>query len=254
MLISMTNKLIPAALLGAMMSLISGCSSTPKASTLPVAASDAKDWLVYYCSPVRENKPLPELTGSLMMKARTQEFKGQYPASLHFDSSGAFQLEITNILGGTLVQLLGGPPGTHQALEIKSPTRPKYNRKGIQYYLGLEVGILTQLLHGDLPCPAFSGSSVSLNKISVDGAKMVIETSNWRWIFSRAVLAEQEIPVEVQLIPMGGAPDKRALDQSIEMQIEDWDRTGHFARKVYLKTPEGELHWAWRTREEVPLK
>jgi hypothetical protein len=240
MLKGMQNSLFSAVLLAIGITFLSSCASSPKASTAAATDAEAKAWLNQYCSSVSQHSSA-ELFGSLIMRARTEEFKGQYPATLHYDRSGAFQLEVTNILGGTLVQLLGDAPGANQALEIKSPAKPRYNRQGITHYLGLEVSVLTQLLHGDLPCP-----SLTNNTVTAEGSKLVIQTPNWKWVFTRATAADQEVPVDVQLIPVSAAIEGKIID----MQIKDWDHQAHYAKKVYLKTPEGEILWSWRSREQ----
>ena len=172
------------------------------------------------------------------MRSNTREFKGQYPASLHFEKNGTFLMEVTNILGGTMMRMSGNPSG----IEVLVPSKPRYNRKGITTYLGLELPVLAQLLHGDLPCPRGSP------KVQVEGSTMVLQTPNWKWIFERATDEEGLIPVKVRLVPSVANP-KIAAEQTILLTIEDWDRDEAFAKKVVVKSFDGELKWTWRSRE-----
>jgi hypothetical protein len=172
------------------------------------------------------------------MKANTLEFKGQYPASIHFEKTGDFGLEVTNIIGGTLVRL----KGDQKALSIEVPTKPKFNRKDVTHYLGLEMGILAQLLYGDLPCPL----PEKRKELSVQGPSMVIETEQWRWVYDHASAEQNEVPVRLRLFPTGADSTGKV---QIEMNIESWDYPESYARKVSVKSPEGELKWTWRSRE-----
>ena len=232
---SYASSLIHSILIFSLLVLVTACSSTPKISIKVASQAEAEKWLSRYCAKLH---PQSELLGNLVMKANTQEFKGQYPASLHFDQGGAFQLEVTNIIGGTLVQL----KGNDQALAITVPSKPKYSRTGITHYLGLELSVLAELLHGDLPCPTVEAG----NKIGVEGARIVMETANWKWIFERGGVDEREVPVHVRLIPQAKGA---SIKDQIEMSIEGWDVDASYAKKVTVHSPEGELKWTWRTRE-----
>ena len=73
---------------------------------------------------------------------------------------------------------------------------------------------------------------------------MVMVTPNWRWNFEKAEESEGGVPVRISLLPTTVADPKL----KIELIIEDWDREKRFAKKVTVKSPEGELHWSWRKR------
>jgi outer membrane biogenesis lipoprotein LolB len=217
----------------------SGCSSTPSVNQSAVSVKDAETWLAKYCSKFDVKKASnQELFGDLIMRSNTREFKGQYPASLHFDRSGNFTMEVTNILGGTMMQMKGSP----KAVELSVPSKPRYNRKNVTSYMGLELPVLAQLLHGDLPCP--DGKP----KVQTEGSTIVMQTLNWKWIFERASDADGLIPVRVRLVP-SITDAKMAADQTILLSIDDWDREQAFAKKVVVKTFDGELKWTWRSRE-----
>jgi len=223
----MRNTLVFLALL-----FVVGCASTPKTNQEKISIVEAQAWLTRYCS-----KPIDhEMAGSLVMKANTKEIKGQYPASLHFDANGPFQLEVTNIIGGTMVSIQGDPT----QISIQVPSKPKFNRAGVTSYMGIETPILRQLLHGDLPCP----TADFRKKMTVEGSKIVLSSENWKWNFERSTPESGDVPVKVTLVSPAGEPDS-----GIEMTVEDWDRTKNYAKKVAVKTPEGELKWSWRSRE-----
>ena len=209
--------------LTALVFVFSACSSPPKVSETALSDRDAKEWLHRYCS-----RGTRDLSGDLVMKANTKEFKGQYPASLRFEKSGQFTLETTNILGGTILRMTSDG----KTIQILVPSKPQYNRSGIASYLGLDLSILSQLLLGDLPCPK-------------ERNQMKVETEKWVWTFEKAVRESQGVPVKVTLLPRGIVDPKL----QIELLIEEWDQEQNFAKKVTVKGPEGELKWTWRSRK-----
>jgi len=214
---------------------MSACSSTPSIDASAISTHDAEQWLSTYCSKFDVRKASGhELSGDLVMRSNTREFKGQYPAGLHFDRSGNFTLEVTNIIGGTMMRMTGNA----RSIAIEVPSKPQYNRKNVTHYLGLEWPVLAQLLHGDLPCPT------GKPKMTVEGATIVLQTPTWKWIFERATAEDAWVPVNVRLVAAAGSND-----QTILLTIEDWDRDQAFAKKVIVKSPDGELKWTWRSRE-----
>ncbi len=215
-----------------LLTLLSACSSSPKISQTNVSDRDTKAWFSQYCS-----KGLHAMSGDLMIKSNTREFQGQFPASIRFESSGAFILEVTSIIGGTMMRLTSDG----RSMETMVPSKPKYSRKGIAHYLGLDLPILTELLLGDLPCP----KEVLSGGIKAEGNRMVMVTPNWRWSFEKAEASEGGVPVRITLLPTTVADPKL----KIELIIEDWDREHRYAKKVTVKSPEGELRWTWRNRE-----
>ena len=215
--------------------LFSACSSTPKVNQSSVSQKEAEVWLQKYCSKYRpQDSSQPEVFGDIVMRSSTKEFKGQYPASIHYEKNGSFMMEVTNILGGTMMRLTGSP----QSIEILVPSKPQFNRKGVTHYMGLELPILAQLLRGDLPCPN------EKSKPQVDHASIVLQTSTWKWVFDRATVEDGLIPVRVRLV---------APKETITLTIEDWNRSDvageQFAKKVVVQTIDGELKWTWRSRD-----
>ena len=210
--------------------LFSSCSSAPKASTSQISETQAKKWFAQYCSkgPRAEN-------GDIIIRANTKEFKGQYPANLRFEANGGFVLEVTNIVGGTMLRLTSDG----QAMETVVPPKPQYSRKNITHYLGLDLPILSELLVGDLPCP----NNWKSGGVRVDGNRMQIVTSNWIWNFEKAEDSAGAVPMHLRL-----ESTNRAAGQTIDLQIEDWDTSRQYAKKVSVKSPEGELKWTWRNR------
>jgi|GEM_PF-2220931 len=214
---------------------MSACTSTPSIDPSAISTHDAEQWLSTYCSKFDVRKASGrELSGDLVMRSNTREFRGQYPAGLHFDRNGNFTMEVTNIIGGTMMRMTGDS----RSIAIQVPSKPQYNRKNVTRYLGLEWPILAQLLHGDLPCPT------GTPKVQVEGSTIVLQTPTWKWIFERATPEEGSVPVEVRLVTA-----RSTSNQTILLTIEDWDRDQTFAKKVIVKSPDGELKWTWRSRE-----
>ncbi len=211
----------------------SACAGTPKVSQERVTQERAGKWLKQYCS-----QGTRELAGDLLVKSSTQEFKGQFPASLHFEKDGKFLLEVTNILGGTLMRL----SSDSKAFNVEVPSKPKLNQKGLTHYLGLEVPVLSQLFLGDLPCP-----EVGVKRdVKVFENEIRIMTSQWTWIFYQASESEGFVPVRVVLTPTS---QEVGHHLKIELLIEAWDRELGFAKKVSVHSPEGELRWIWKNRK-----
>ena len=211
---------------------LAACSSAPPISQTTVSDRDARAWFGQYCS-----KGLHSLSGELVIKSSTREFQGQFPASIRFEQSGSFVLEVTSLIGGTLMRL--SSDGSSMQTEV--PSKPRYSRKGITHYLGLDLPILTELLLGDLPCPKEAKQSA----VRAEGNRMVMLTPSWRWNFEKAEAAAGGVPVRITLLPIGISDPKL----KIELFIDEWDQEHNFAKKVTVKSPEGELHWTWRKRE-----
>jgi hypothetical protein len=208
----------------------SACSTPPSVNRSAVSVKDAEVWLNRYCSKFQIQKQQSnELSGELIMRSNTREFKGQYPASLRFEKSGVFQMEMTSILGGTLMRLIGN---TNAIIIV--PSKPQFSRKGVTEYMGLSLPILAQLLHGDLPCPSYRP------RVETDGSSIVLQTPSWKWVFERASDTDGLIPIDVRLV---------SAEQSILMKIEEWDVENAFAKKVSVKSVDGELKWMWRARD-----
>jgi outer membrane biogenesis lipoprotein LolB len=207
------------------------CSHTPKTSVSRVSESEAKTWFAHYCS-----KGPRVASGDIVIRANTKEFKGQFPASTHFEANGGFVLEVTNIVGGTILRLTSDG----KSMDMLVPSKPQYNRKNITHYLGLELPILSELLLGDLPCP----NTWKSGGVRVDGNRMQIVTPTWNWNFEKAEVAAGSVPVHIRL----EAVQKNAINQAIDLQIDDWDTAAHYAKKVEIKSAEGELKWTWRNR------
>lgn len=203
------------------------CSHTPKSSSESISSEEAQNWLKQFCSAGPR-----DLAGELVVKSNTREFKGQFPASIRVEKTKAFQLEVTNILGGTMLQLLSHG----SALEVKVPSKPKLNQSGVTHYLGLELEVLRALLQGDLPCPSHQ------NKVRVQGNQVQLLTEMWKWGFERAAPAQSEVPVRVVLTATHNP------NYQIDVKIEEWDLSQGFARKVSIVSPEGEIKWTWRNR------
>lgn len=209
---------------------LSSCSSTPKVSAERVSEAQAKSWFQKYCS-----KGPRELTGDLVVKSNTREFKGQFPAGIHIDPTGSFKLEVTTILGGTVLRL----SSDGSSMSIESPSRPKLNQIRATQYLGLDVPVLTELLLGDLPCPSVKDQL----SIKVQGNQMLIQTPLWKWIFEKSDEASGAVPVRVLL----SRSDQKGTSIEIELKIENWELAQNYAKKVSVKAPEGTLSWTWRS-------
>ncbi len=207
------------------------CATAPKPDDSVLSSSEARTWLERYCS-----RGARAISGNLIVRANTREFKGQHPASVRFEPNGSFVLEVTHLLGGTLLRL----KGEGETFDIEAPSKPEANRKGVSRYLGIEVPVLGGLLLGDLPCPAGWRDATP----RIDGAKILLESGPWRWSYSRALDHAERIPYAIELTPRG-LPDP---ESRIELSIDDWDREAGFARKVRVRTGEGELKWTWRNR------
>ena len=222
-----------------------GCASSPKVDQSHLTQSDAVNWLNQYCSKIDFKKAAPELSGDVVMKSTTPEFKGQYPASIHFDSNGVFTMEITNVIGGTLLRIQGSPDG----IDLTAPSRPQYNRKGVRSYLGLELEILMQLFHGDMACPLNEKGD---RRVRTQGNTILSESSLWKWTFERAAPVDGSVPVHIQLVSKALEKGTAKPIAVIDLNIQSWDREGHYAKKVEVRSPEGELKWTWRSRELQP--
>ncbi len=210
--------------------ILSACSTTPKSSQENISQKEAESFLKKYCSTFNYQKTLnQELVGDILVRSSTKEFKGQYPASIYFSKDKNFSLEITNLIGGTIAIIKGDAT----EMELLSPSRPQYNRKGIKQYMGLSIPLFAKLLHGDLPCPDSSA-------INVDGAEIIIQDSGLEWRIERSDQASGAVPVRVRIF------DRTIV--KVEMLVENWNVSESYAEKVKVRTSEGDLKWSWRSR------
>ena len=89
---------------------LTACSSTPKSSQEKISQEEATAFLKKYCSTYSSKSSLDqELIGDIVVRSSTKEFKGQYPASVHFSKDKSFTMEVTNLIGGTIAILKGDP-------------------------------------------------------------------------------------------------------------------------------------------------
>jgi hypothetical protein len=212
-----------------------GCSSAPQKSDRILSSSEGQQWLKRYCSSAHK-----KVEGQMVIRSNTPEFKGQFPASIQVQPNGTFHFEVTHLLGGTLVQIRSDASGK---IDIKSPSKPRLNRKEVDQYLGLPTQVLSQLLRGDLPCPSpqyWSSANSNGNDLEV----LVPATATRPeqvWSFGRVKEVSdsgtQEVPGVLFISP-----------QNLELSIDEWDASGFFAKKAKVKTPQGELKWTWRSR------
>ena len=223
------SKLKPV-LFAAIVSILASCSTAPKASDKTITESEAREFLSKRCSLVGSGSAaLKGLSGEILMRSSTREFKGQYPASIHFSNKGEFVLEVTNVIGGTVAML----KGNSESIEIISPSRPRFNRKSVKSYMGLPVKLLLQLLHGDLPCP-------DLTDVRSEGSRILVSDGHFRWEFERTDESSGVVPYRVRVLEGAG--------QKVEMLIDRWNQGESYAEKVKVTTPEGDLKWTWRSR------
>jgi hypothetical protein len=218
------GALIPALLLAG------ACAGTPKVSLDRVSEDQAKIWLERNCSVSSKS-----LTGELVLKSDSVDFKGQFPAQVRFERDGTYVLEVTHLLGGTWVRL----SSDSKTFSLEFPSKPARNRNGMTHYLGLEIPILSQLLQGDLPCPP----EVRKGRFRVSGHVIEVDSGGWTWTFLKGEPPE-EVPVRVILAPrvqMSGAG-------KVELEIVSWNTEERFAEKVILRSPEGMLKWIWKNR------
>jgi hypothetical protein len=207
------------------------CSTLPQASHQKLSTSEAKAFLTKWCSSVgRPSSAHHELKGEVLVRSSTREFKGQYPASVHFSKEGTFVLEVTNLIGGTVAML----KVNESSIEIIYSSQPKFNRKGIKSYMGLPVKLLLQMLHGDLPCP-------DLKEDVFGDTRILVKDGRFHWEFERAETDAGMIPFKVKITEAGR--------EQVDFRIEKWNQMEGYAEKVKVSTPEGELKWTWRSRD-----
>ena len=212
--------------------LLSSCSTVSKVNQVKVNEDQAKKWFEQYCS-----KGVRAQSGRVVITSNSRDFKGQFPAELRFQKTGSFVLEATALLGGTLMRL----SSDGRELQVVIPSKPELNRSHITHYMGLDLPSLSLLLMGDLPCPKEWRSG----GLRVEGTRMQILTSEWKWSFEKSDLVSGEIPIRVVL-------DSAKTDTetySIELQIQDWNKDEHYAKKVSIKSPDGVFRWTWRNRQ-----
>jgi hypothetical protein len=211
--------------------MVAACAGAPRISTERFTREAAKKWLGNYCS-----RGPRGLMGQLVIRSDTPDFKGQFPASIRVGPEEGLLLEVTHILGGTLVRLRSD----FRSFELEFPSKPAQNRKGLTRYLGLEVPVLSQLLFGDLPCPE-GGKRESIRVVE---NRVEIEDGDWIWTFFRGE-GDAQVPVKVVLAPRG----PEAATRRVELEIIAWDSQNGFAEKVRLQGPEGTLKWIWKNRQ-----
>jgi hypothetical protein len=214
--------------------LLYSCSTMPKASHETFSTDEARNFLQTYCSSIGDSeKKMQEMNGEILVRSSTREFKGQYPASIHFSKEGSFSLEVTNVIGGTIAMLKGG----YDSVDVISSSKPQYNQKSVKQYMGLPVKLLAQLLHGDLPCP-------SISNLRTEGEKIVISDGRLEWQVERSDRDSGAVPYRARIY--------EGSKLKIDLIIERWNAKEAYAEKVRVTTPEGDLKWTWRSRNWFP--
>lgn len=205
------------------------CASAPKASEAPVSRSEAAAWFERFCSVPEKS----EISGSLVLRSKTPEFKGQFPATVRFQKDSKFVFEVTNIVGGTMAQL----EGNSDSMSVTVTGKPHLSKRGLKQYLGIELSVLIPILRGELPCPPEAQTHAEVEK-----NVMKVKTRNWTWTYTKSSEEDGSVPVTVELV---------SGKEVITLSVEQWDENQKYLAKGHVRTPGGELKWTWRSREKI---
>ena len=119
--------------------LISGCAHTP-----PLAGKDLTGLFSEICA-----RPAAEITGEVWVVATSPEATGRFPATVRVASSPvpALDLEVTNLLGGTVARVQLDAEGLRVFREGRMEASARENYAGIPLRFGVDLFL------GARPCP-----------------------------------------------------------------------------------------------------
>ncbi len=215
------------------------CASTLRERKVQLSEKEIRRWFEQNCHAFLGK----EVVGEWVVKSQTEQFKGQYPASIRIEKNPVERkslvvLEITHLLGGTVARLQGN---AETGFSLKVPSKPKLSKQGLKSYLGLNPDEFIQALKGGVPCP---GQSIQNWKLKWNQSEAQIESQPWNWTFEFVENQGEIVPKKIQLYS-----GTQARSSSIQMTILEWDSSKKWIKKAELRSGNEWMRWTWRSRE-----
>lgn len=215
--------------------LASGCAQVPVSRDVEPSAL-----LREACAPGSE---IQKASGSIWMKAASQEASGQFPATVEAVSPDRVRMEITNLLGGTEAIIL--VQGREYRIEV--PGKPEKTEKGAHTWGGIPLEWATELFLGRIPCPP-TGPEKRLSIGSEPGELVVsvpasLHGAEEAYVYRFRRWAGRPWPESLRW------ERKSAPPVAVEFKFDDPEEKTRSPRKWEAKSPRGEVKVRWKDRE-----
>jgi hypothetical protein len=206
---------------------LSSCASTSLREF-----GDSSEILEQVCS---KQENVKEVFGSVWMQVEADPQKGRFPATLLVRPPHSLQMEVTNLIGGTVarIQIRDG------SYQIEIPGEGRVQRGTDGYWSGIPLHWAVDVFLGQLPCP--------------DGEKKAL----WRVRFieeDRVEVQYEDEFFEYELKPYAGRIQAESLlwkkgSEQVEWKFQDPERGTGVSLRWEVSSSHGSARVRWRDRK-----
>jgi hypothetical protein len=204
------------------------CSTTKKSNPLSKLAE--------ICNIGRNTK---EVSGNLLIKARSKEAKGQFPAAIKVNKAQKTMiLEVTNLVGGPIASI----KVSNEKFLIKTFGKKKQVAKGSISWGGIPLIWSLDLFLGKIPCPSLVNPDVKV-KLS--------DTPDWQLL---ATIKDETYRYKIGIYEGAAWPEEllwsnNKKKESVHFWFSDPDGESMSPKKWRVKSSKnGEVRVKWRDR------
>lgn len=197
-------------------------------------------------SACRPGKSIQKVSGSVWLKAKSTEAKGQFPAWVKASEPDTLSLEVTNLVGGTeaVITVKNG------RYKITAPAKSKgkvREETGYGSWGGIPLNWSTELFLGRIPCP--SKNEIQDATTEVRDGKLIVETQP-----SLKGAGERFV---YEFMSWGGSPWPKALhwerkgpgSVSVDFEFEKPEESTRSPTRWEAKSSQGEVKVRWKDRD-----
>ncbi len=198
---------------------------------------------------------LQKVSGSVWLKARSNETSGQFPAVVSVLSPGELHMEVTNLLGGTeaILEVKNGKYTLKGGQSKKSVTQ-----EGAGYWAGIPLEWATALFLGRVPCPSLEASKSARFALSEKGDELRVElpaqsgraaeTFAYRFRDWGGKLWPEALRWERN--PKAGTNTLEGVT-SVEFKFDDPEEGSGSPKRWEAVSAQGEIKVRWRDRQAL---
>lgn len=222
--------------------LVVGCATAP-----PESATGGKDAWALFDAACAVGADIHSVTGSVWLKARSQDASGQFPALVEAHAPDRLTLEVTNLIGAS--QAVIAVTGSHYVITQPDSSKPggSTTQEGRDSWGGIPLRWAADLFVGRIPCPT-SASVKSGASLSVSDGQLTVATreSGERFVYQFRSWGGKPWPESLhweRASPAGASP------LAVDFKFDDPEDLTGSPRKWEAKSSQGEIKARWRERK-----